>query len=92
MYTANLSNLPPGVSQADCEQCGSITTEDVTVDEFIKSVRNGDGWHYGAWPEVVQAMYREWLIDDHSPLHEDDDSEELEYNFLESLTKAKVAA
>lgn len=84
-------NIPENVTQADIDRLGSISTEEVTVDEFIKSVKNGDGWHYGAWPEAVKAMCREWLIDDHSPLHEDDDSEELAYNFLESLTKAKVA-
>ena len=87
-------NLPDNVTQSDIDRCGSICTEEVTVDEFIKSVQNGDGWCINSAPEAIQDMYRSWCEDDHYPLSpvNKDHHEELFDKFLESLTQGKVAA
>lgn len=92
MFTANLSNLPPGVSQSDCEQYGSICTEDISVDEFIRSISEYGDTSLASAPEAIQDMYQEWLRDDHYPLSpvNKDHFEELYDKFLESLVKGKA--
>ena len=87
-------NLPENVTQSEIDRCSSITTEEVTVDEFIKSVQNGDGWSINSAPDAIQDMYRSWCEDDHYPLSpvNKDHFEELWDKFLESLVKGKVTA
>lgn len=90
MFIANLSNLPDNVTQSDIDAYYGDGAE-VSVDEFIKSVKNGDGWCINSAPDAVQAMYRSWCEDDHYPLSpvNKDDHEELWDKFLESLTTHK---
>ena len=87
-----LSNLPDNVTQSDIDRYGSICTEDISVDEFIKSISEYGDTSYSTAPDAIVEMYGAWLRDDHSPLHEDDDAEELWDKFLASLVKQDVAA
>ena len=86
--------LPDNVTQSDIDQCGSIATEELTVDEFIKSISEYGDTSLASAPEAIQDMYRRWCEDDHYPLSpvNKDHFEELYDKFLESLTKEKVAA
>jgi hypothetical protein len=85
-----LSNLPDNVTQADID--AYYGTEDISVDEFIKSISEYGDTSYSTAPDAIVEMYGKWLRDDHSPLHEDDDAEELWDKFLASLVKQEVAA
>ena len=85
-----LSNLPDNVTQADID--AYYGTEDISVDEFIKSISEYGDTSYSTAPDAIVEMYGKWLRDDHSPLHEDDDAEELWDKFLASLVKVQVAA
>jgi len=85
-----LSNLPDNVTQADID--AYYGTEDISVDEFIKSISEYGDTSYSTAPDAIVEMYGKWLSDDHSPLHEDDDAEELWDKFLASLVKQEVAA
>jgi hypothetical protein len=83
-------NLPDNVTQGDID--AYYGTEDISVDEFIKSISEYGDTSLASAPDAIQDMYRKWLRDDHSPLHEDDDAEELWDKFLASLVKQEVAA
>jgi hypothetical protein len=85
-----LSNLPDNVTQADIDRLGSICTDELTVDEFIRSISEYGDTSYSTAPDAIVEMYGKWLRDDHSPLHEDDDAEELWDKFLASLVKQEV--
>jgi hypothetical protein len=85
-----LSNLPDNVTQADID--AYYGTEDISVDEFIRSISEYGDTSYSTAPDAIVEMYGKWLRDDHSPLHEDDDAEELWDKFLASLVKQEVAA
>ena len=87
-----LSNLPDNVTQSDIDRYGSICADDISVDEFIKSISEYGDTSYSTAPDAIVEMYGKWLRDDHSPLHEDDDAEELWDKFLASLVKQEVAA
>ena len=82
-------NLPCGVTQSDIDRLGSICTEDISVDEFIKSIREYGDTSLATAPEAIHDMYRSWCEDDHYPLSpvNKDDHEELYDKFLESLVK-----
>ncbi len=77
------------ITQSDCDRYGSICTEDISVDEFIKSIREYGDVSLASAPEAIQDMYRSWCEDDHYPLSpvNKDDHEELYDKFLESLVK-----
>ena len=83
-------NLPDNVTQGDIDAYYGI--EDISVDEFIKSISEYGDTSYSTAPDAIVEMYGKWLRDDHSPLHEDDDAEELWDKFLASLVKVQVAA
>ena len=87
-----LSNLPDNVTQADID--AYYGTEDISVDEFIKSISEYGDTSLASAPEAIQVMYRSWCEDDHYPLSpvNKDDHEELYDKFLESLVKVQVAA
>jgi len=87
-------NLPDNVTQADIDRLGSICTEDISVDEFIRSIREYGDTSYSTAPDAIVEMFNTWLRDDHYPLSpvNKDDYDELWDNFLESLVKAQVAA
>ena len=92
MFTANLSNLPDGVTP---DMIDAHIGEPMTVDEFYQALKDfPHHLDYESSPDEIQDMYRSWCEDDHYPLSpvNKDDHEELWDNFLESLTKAKVAA
>lgn len=87
-----MSNLPENVTQSDIDRY--YGTEDISVDEFIESIRSYGDTSLASAPEAIQVMFRSWCEDDHYPLSlvNKDDHECLWDKFLVSLVAGKVSA
>lgn len=64
--------------------CKNCQAHEAYNDLVHISERIEDEWAFPSdMSPVIEADYRNWLQDDHYPLHEDDDSEELFEKFCE---------